>query len=113
MASAALSMPRLRSMGLAHRHVSQSFGNERLRQLPWQCWCRTHVGRLGRHFLHHLSSPVLHGMFELDFLRPSLVTEGAPNLRSMTTLRPLGPKVTLTALAKASTPALRLASLSE
>ena len=35
---------------------------------------------------------------------PSLVTVGAPNFLSMTTLRPLGPSVTFTALARASTP---------
>ena len=38
---------------------------------------------------------------------PSLVTCGEPNLRSSTTLRPLGPRVTFTALASLSTPALR------
>ena len=44
---------------------------------------------------------------------PSLTTSGTPKLRSSTTLRPLGPSVTLTALATASIPAssdLRLAS---
>src|SRR5471032_1608205 len=35
---------------------------------------------------------------------PSLVTVGAPNERSSTTLRPLGPSVTLTALARMFTP---------
>ena len=35
---------------------------------------------------------------------PSLVTVGAPNERSKTTLRPFGPKVTLTAFAKILTP---------
>jgi hypothetical protein len=35
---------------------------------------------------------------------PSLVTVGAPKLRSSTTLRPLGPSVTLTALARMFTP---------
>ncbi|MNH36741.1 hypothetical protein D3C79_975660 [compost metagenome] len=35
---------------------------------------------------------------------PSLVIEGAPNFLSIITLRPLGPKVTLTAFAKVSTP---------
>ena len=35
---------------------------------------------------------------------PSLVTVGPPKLRSNTTLRPLGPKVTLTASAKTLTP---------
>ena len=35
---------------------------------------------------------------------PSLVTVGAPKQRSSTTLRPLGPSVTLTALARMFTP---------
>ena len=35
---------------------------------------------------------------------PSLVMMGAPNVLSMTTLRPFGPSVTLTAFASASTP---------
>ncbi len=35
---------------------------------------------------------------------PSLVTVGAPNERSKTTLRPLGPKVTFTAFARMLTP---------
>src|SRR5947209_104252 len=38
---------------------------------------------------------------------PSLVMVGAPNFFSSTTLRPLGPSVTLTALASLSTPASR------
>ncbi len=40
---------------------------------------------------------------------PSLVTVGAPNERSRTTLRPLGPSVTLTALARMLTPSTILA----
>ena len=39
---------------------------------------------------------------------PSLVIVGAPKLRSSTTLRPLGPSVTLTALASTFTPAIIL-----
>ncbi len=39
---------------------------------------------------------------------PSLVIVGAPHFLSMTTLRPLGPSVTRTALASLSTPASRL-----
>src|SRR3954467_15531998 len=35
---------------------------------------------------------------------PSFVIVGAPHFLSMTTLRPFGPSVTLTALASASTP---------
>jgi hypothetical protein len=38
---------------------------------------------------------------------PSLVIVGAPHFLSMTTFRPLGPRVTLTAFASASTPRSR------
>src|SRR6516165_9203512 len=40
----------------------------------------------------------------LATVTPSLVMRGAPKLFSMTTLRPLGPSVTLTAFARTSTP---------
>ena len=40
----------------------------------------------------------------LATVTPSLVMRGAPKLLSMTTLRPLGPSVTLTASARMSTP---------
>jgi hypothetical protein len=46
----------------------------------------------------------------LATVTPSLVTVGAPKDFSITTLRPLGPSVTLTALARALTPA-RILSL--
>ena len=48
-------------------------------------------------------------------LTPSLVMVGAPNLLEIITFLPLGPKVTLTAFANASTPLLRpsLASASK
>jgi hypothetical protein len=41
----------------------------------------------------------------LATVTPSLVTTGAPKLFSITTLRPLGPSVTLTAFASLSRPA--------
>src|SRR5881396_1889154 len=40
----------------------------------------------------------------LATVTPSLVIRGAPKLLSMTTLRPLGPRVTFTASARMSTP---------
>src|SRR5690348_11841162 len=43
---------------------------------------------------------------------PSLVIVGEPNFLSMTTLRPLGPRVTFTASARASTPRLSFARAS-
>ena len=50
----------------------------------------------------------------LATVTPSLVICGAPNFFPITTFRPFGPKVTLTAFAKASTPAFSfsLASMS-
>src|SRR5215213_994044 len=44
---------------------------------------------------------------------PSLVMRGAPKLLSSTTLRPLGPSVTLTALARMSTPRSRRSRASD
>ena len=44
----------------------------------------------------------------LAIVTPSFVTVGAPNFLSRTTLRPLGPRVTLTAVAILSTPASSL-----
>src|SRR5215207_9531568 len=43
----------------------------------------------------------------LATVTPSWVTVGAPNFLSSATLRPLGPRVVLTALARVSTPSLR------
>ena len=42
----------------------------------------------------------------LATVTPSLVIEGPPNFLSITTFLPLGPNVTLTAFANASTPFL-------
>jgi hypothetical protein len=43
---------------------------------------------------------------------PSLVTVGEPNFLSITTFRPLGPRVTFTASARASTPRFSFARAS-
>jgi hypothetical protein len=43
----------------------------------------------------------------LATVTPSWVTVGAPNFLSNATLRPFGPSVVLTALARTSTPSLR------
>ena len=48
----------------------------------------------------------------LATVTPSLVIVGAPNFLSITTFRPLGPRVILTALDKTSIPFFRLASAS-
>ena len=49
----------------------------------------------------------------LAIVTPSLVISGEPNDFSRTTLRPLGPKVTLTVSAKISTPRIMLARASD
>ncbi len=117
MALAALSMPRLRSMGLAPAATLR-------RPSPTKA-CASTVAVVvpspaTSAVLDATSFTICAPMFSTGFSSsisfatdtPSLVTEGAPNLRSMTTLRPLGPRVTFTALANASTPALRLARAS-
>ena len=45
-------------------------------------------------------------VISLATVTPSLVICGAPKERSITTLRPLGPKVTFTASARTLTPAI-------
>ena len=63
-----------------------------------------HVGGLGGNLFDHLRAHVLElvgfSSISLATDTPSLVTVGAPKLFSSTTLRPLGPRVTLTALAR-------------
>jgi hypothetical protein len=64
------------------------------------------VGLLGD-LAHHLGAHVLELVLELDLLRHRHAVLGdarAPKLLSSTTLRPLGPSVTFTALARMSTP---------
>src|SRR3546814_20382664 len=50
------------------------------------------------------SSDLSLSSISLATVTPSLVMRGAPKLLSITTLRPLGPSVTFTALARISTP---------
>src|SRR2546425_2979102 len=52
------------------------------------------------------------GSLSLATVTPSLVTVGLPNFLSMTTFRPLGPRVTFTASASWSTPRFRRARAS-
>jgi hypothetical protein len=65
------------------------------------------VGRLGSGFLDDLRTEILvASASSISFATdtPSLVIVGAPKLFSSTTLRPFGPRVTLTALARVFTP---------
>ena len=68
------------------------------------------VAGLAGDFADHLGAHVFIGIsssISLATVTPSLVTVGEPNFLSMTTLRPLGPRVTLTALASLATPRRR------
>ena len=117
MASAALSMPRFRSMGLAPAATLR-------RPSPTNAWANTVAvvvpSPATSAVLLATSFTIWAPMFSTGFSSsisfatdtPSLVTVGAPNFLSMTTLRPFGPKVTFTAFANASTPAFRLARAS-
>src|SRR5579884_4078840 len=111
MTSTPLSMPRLRAMGLAPAAT--------LRRPSWiMAWARTvavvvpspatslvlvatSLTSWAPMFSKGSSSSMSRAM-----VTPSLVTVGAPNFLSSTTLRPLGPSVTFTASASLSTPVL-------
>ena len=107
----ALSMPRLRSIGLA---PAATF----LRPAVTIAWARTVAVVVPSPaisaVLEATSLTICAPMFSIGSLSsislatvtPSLVTCGAPNFLPITTLRPFGPNVTLTAFAKASTPFL-------
>src|SRR5437870_497363 len=109
--STALSMPRFRSIG---------FMPEATNFMPSRtmAWARTVAvvvpSPATSEVLEATSFTICAPMFSnLSFSSisfatetPSLVTVGAPNERSSTTLRPLGPRVTLTASARMFTPAI-------
>src|SRR5277367_1334648 len=108
-ASTAMSMPRLRSIGFmpAATALAPSF------TMAWASRVAVVVPSPARsEVLDATSRTICAPMFSnlssssisLATVTPSLVMRGAPNDLSSTTLRPLGPKVTLTALARMSTP---------
>ena len=103
-------MPRFRSIGLAAgRHRLGAFADDRLRQHGRGGGAVAgDVGGLGGDLLHHLRAHVLELVLELDLLGDGHAVlgdaRGAEAIFSSTTLRPLGPSVTLTALARMSTP---------
>jgi hypothetical protein len=105
----ALSMPRLRSMGFmpAATALRPSFS------MDWASTVAVVVpSPATSEVLEATSLTICAPMFSnlpsssisLATETPSLVTVGAPKLFSRTTLRPLGPSVTLTALARVLTP---------
>src|SRR5438874_4828203 len=108
-ASIARSMPRLRSIGFtpAATAFAPSF------TIAWASTVAVVVPSPTRSDVFDATSRTIWApMFSnlssssisLATVTPSLVMRGAPNDFSMTTLRPLGPSVTLTALASVSTP---------
>ena len=108
-AATARSMPRLRSIGLAPAATD-------LAPSLTIAWARTVAvvvpSPATSEVLEATSRTIWAPMFSnlssssisLATVTPSLVMRGAPNDFSITTLRPLGPSVTLTALARMSTP---------
>src|SRR5712691_3511319 len=108
-ASTARSMPRFKSIGL--RPAATAFDPSRTIAcartvavvVPSPAWSlvleATSLTICAPMFSYLSASSI-----SLATVTPSLVMRGAPNDLSRTTLRPLGPKVTLTALARMSTP---------
>jgi hypothetical protein len=109
---AALQIHRVHAGG----HVLHAFAHDGLRQHGCSGGAVTGVvGGLGSDFLDHLGAHVLELVLQFDFLGDGhavLGDRGAPNERSSTTLRPLGPRVTLTAFARMLTPLTILARAS-
>ena len=105
----ARSMPRLTSMGLAPAATD-------LAPSLTMAWARTVavvvpsparsevLEATSRSICAPMFSNLSSSSISLATVTPSLVTRGAPKDFSSTTLRPLGPRVTLTALARMSTP---------
>ena len=110
----ARSMPRFRSIGFMPAETDFMPS----RTIAWASTVAVVVPSPARSFvLEATSRSICAPMFSnlslssisLATVTPSLVMRGAPKLLSITTLRPLGPSVTFTALASVSTP-LRMRS---
>src|SRR5687767_9431178 len=110
-AATALSMPRLRSIGF----IPEATNFMPSRTIAWARTVAVVVPPPATsEVLEATSFTICAPMFSnLSFSSisfatetPSLVTVGAPNERSSTTLRPFGPRVTLTASARMFTPAI-------
>jgi hypothetical protein len=113
-----MSMPRLRSMGFmpAATALAPSF------TMDWASTVAVVVPSPARSFCFDATSRTIWApMFSnlsassisLATVTPSLVMRGAPKDFSITTLRPLGPRVTFTASARMSTPRSILSRASE
>src|SRR6476620_6633320 len=105
----AMSMPRLRSIGfmLAATDVAPSLTMEWASTVavvvPSPAWSLV-FWATSRTIWAPMFSNLSSSSISLATVTPSLVIRGAPKLLSITTLRPLGPSVTRTALARMSTP---------
>src|SRR5665213_2210916 len=107
--STAMSMPRFRSIGLRPAATARTPS----RTIAWASTVAVVVPSPARSLVFDATSrsicaPMFSNLsassISLATVTPSLVMRGAPNDLSSTTLRPLGPSVTLTALARMSTP---------
>ena len=108
-ASTATSMPRFRSIGF----IPAATALAPSRTIAWARTVAVVVPSPASSLVFDATSrsicaPMFSNLSEssisLATVTPSLVTRGAPKLLSRITLRPLGPSVTLTALARVSTP---------
>src|ERR1700735_1474043 len=108
-AATALSMPRLRSIGFMPAATALAPS----RTIAWASTVAVVVPSPARSLVFEATSRTIWApMFSnlssssisLATVTPSLVMRGAPNDLSRTTLRPLGPSVTCTALLRTSTP---------
>ena len=118
--SQAMFMPRCRSIGF----MPAATAFDPSRTMAWASTVAVVVPSPARSLVFEATSrtiwaPMFWNLFESSIsfatVTPSLVMRGAPNDLSITTLRPFGPSVTLTALARISTPSRRRtrASLTE
>src|SRR5712671_2944520 len=108
-AATAMSMPRLRSIGF----MPAATALPPSRTMAWASTVAVVVPSPAVSLVFWATSrtiwaPIFSNLssssISLATVTPSLVMRGAPKLLSSTTLRPLGPSVTLTALARMSTP---------
>jgi len=108
-ASTALSMPRFRSIGFMPAatyfmpSVTMAWASTVAVVVPSPALSEV-LEATSRTIIAPMFSNLSFSSISLATETPSLVTVGAPKLRSSTTLRPFGPRVTLTALARMLTP---------
>ena len=108
-ASTAMSMPRFRSIGFMPAATALTpsrtiaWASTVAVVVPSPAWSLVLVAT-SRTICAPMFSNLSESSISLATVTPSLVMRGAPNDLSSTTLRPLGPSVTLTALARMSTP---------